>query len=107
MGETTTTVLLEFKGEEEKKMLDLLVSHWDIAPDRKDCIPVDVIYQEDKMTTILIFADGERIVTKPTEEDKGCYSREIGFLEAIGKRLYGSRSALLRAVESGRVQKSK
>ena len=64
--------------------------------------PEMVFYNDKKQVVALKFKDGTVVTVRPSEDDE--YSREYGFLEALGKYVYGSRSALVKAIESGEVQ---
>ena len=70
----------------------------------EDFRPEMIFYNEEKKITTLKFKDGTITQSKPTEDDVECYSREIGFLEALGKYIYGSRTQLVKAIKSGTVQ---
>lgn len=69
----------------------------------EDLIPTKIIYNG--KTTIVFFRDGTKEIATCTEEDN--YSKEAGVAQCIAKKLFGSRSAFLRAVESGKVQLTK
>ena len=60
-------------------------------------VPEKIIYNG--TTTICVFPDGEKITARPTNEDN--FDKEVGVSMCIMKRIFGSRSAFLRVVESG------
>ena len=51
-------------------------------------------------TTIVIFHDGEIIVSRPTNGDK--FDPEVGLAMCIAKRIYGSRRAFKQAVSKAK-----
>lgn len=75
-----------------------------IGTSKEDLMPKMIFYNDEKKITTLKFKDGTITQSRPTEDDEDCYSREVGFLEALGKYIYGSRSALVKAIEEGKVQ---
>lgn len=111
MGEPKTIIMLEKKGLPMTNMDVSRVGSWsvslegifDISEDsaKKKVKPEMVFYNDKKQVVALKFKDGTVVTVRPSEDDE--YSREYGFLEALGKYIYGSRSALVRAIESGKV----
>jgi hypothetical protein len=57
------------------------------------------------LNTTAKFPDGEVITVKPSDKDK--YDKEVGLAMCIVKRIFGSRAAWLRFVESGQDQNQK
>ena len=69
--------------------------------DRKDrLIPVSVIYNG--ITTIAIFKDGTRVISRPQSGEK--FDKETGLAMCIAKRVAGGRAAFLRLVEKANDQ---
>lgn len=109
MGQPKTTVTLEKKGlpEMSRGIVDMSfvfgeAFHRSPEDTKKEVKPELTFYNDKKEVVTLKFKDGTVIKVHPTEDDE--YSREIGFLEALGRYIYGSRSALVKAIEEGKVQ---
>ena len=66
-------------------------------------VPVRIIFNDE--TTICYFEDGSKVVVTCSEDDE--YTKEAGVAACIAKRVFGSRSAFLKAVEKGYRQPSK
>jgi len=64
------------------------------------CVPEKIIFNG--TTTICIFPDGSKIISRPTERDK--FDKEVGVAMCIMKRLYGSRSEFQRKVKKAHDQ---
>mgnify|MGYP000868979103 FL=1 len=62
--------------------------------------PVKVIYNG--ITTIAIFSDGQKIISRPNEGE--WFDKESGLAMCIAKRVYGGRGQFLKAVEGATVQ---
>lgn len=62
--------------------------------------PVKVIYNG--ITTIAIFSDGQKIISRPNEGE--WFDKETGLAMCIAKRVYGGRGQFLKAVEGATVQ---
>jgi hypothetical protein len=67
---------------------------------KKANVPERVIYRG--LTTVCKFIDGEVITAKPSVEDT--YSKDVGLAMCLAKRLYGSRTAFLEAIENAEDQ---
>jgi len=63
--------------------------------------PVKVIYNG--ITTIAIFSDGQKIISRPSEDER--FDKETGLAMCIAKRVYGGRGQFLQAVDKAIVQK--
>ena len=63
--------------------------------------PVKVIYNG--ITTIAIFSDGQKIISRPNEGE--WFDKETGLAMCIAKRVYGGRGQFLQAVNKAIVQK--
>ena len=50
--------------------------------------------------TIVFWNDGKKTIVKASKDEK--FSEEVGLCEAITKRYFGSRSALLNAVKNAK-----
>lgn len=59
-------------------------------------IPEKIIFNG--ITTICIFKDGEKVISRPSEHDR--FDKEFGVMACIAKRIYGSRQAFLKAIEN-------
>jgi hypothetical protein len=70
---------------------------------RDSFIPVQVIYNG--ITTIAIFKDGTRVISRPQTGEK--FDKETGLAMCIAKRVAGGRSAFLRLVEKANDQNKK
>lgn len=70
--------------------------------DKDSVKPELTFYNDEKEVVTLKFKDGTVVQASPTEDDE--YSREFGFLAALGRYIYGSRSALVKAIDAGKVQ---
>jgi len=70
---------------------------------RDSFIPVKVIYNG--ITTIAIFKDGTRVISRPHPGEK--FDKETGLAMCIAKRVAGGRSAFLRLVEKANDQNKK
>jgi hypothetical protein len=62
--------------------------------------PVKVIYNG--ITTITIFSDGQKIISRPSEDE--WFDKETGLAMCIAKRVYGGRGQFLKAVDDATVQ---
>jgi len=60
--------------------------------------PPHIIYNEKEGMTIVIFADGEKIISKTTKDDE--FNPEVGLAMCLVKRMM-SRSSFKRLVRSG------
>ncbi len=67
---------------------------------RDSFIPVTVIYNG--ITTIAIFKDGTRVISRPQTGEK--FDKETGLAMCIAKRIAGGRAAFLRLVEKANDQ---
>ncbi len=63
-------------------------------------IPKQVVYNG--VTTVAIFADGEKIISRPRKGE--LFDKETGLAMCIAKRVYGSRRAFMQAVEGANDQ---
>jgi len=63
-------------------------------------IPVSVIYNG--VTTVAIFKDGTRVISRPQTGEK--FDKETGLAMCMAKRAAGGRSAFLRLVEKANDQ---
>ena len=70
---------------------------------RDSFIPVTVIYNG--ITTIAIFKDGKRVISRPQPGEK--FDKETGLAMCIAKHLAGGRAAFLRLVEKANDQNKK
>ena len=76
------------------------------APKRNTIPEVkQLIFREDSKTTIVLWKDGTKTVVKSSENEE--FIPEVGFAEALAKKIYGSRSAFLRVVENAYYQPAK
>ena len=66
-------------------------------------IPLNVIYNG--TTTICTWYDGTKTIARPQAGEK--FDKETGLAMCIAKKLYGSRSKFLKAVEDGYDQNSR
>lgn len=57
-----------------------------------------LIFREDSKTTIVIWEDNTKTVVKSNGNED--FIPEVGFAEALAKKIYGSRNAFLRVVEN-------
>jgi hypothetical protein len=67
----------------------------------KNLIPKQIIYNDP--VTVCIFPDGEKIVVRCGKDEK--FIKENGVMACIVKKLFGSRSKFLKAVNRGCDQK--
>jgi hypothetical protein len=72
-------------------------------PSKEDFIPIKIIFNN--LTTICIFPDGEKIVVRCSDGE--VFSKENGVMAAIIKKLFNSRNAFKKLVESGHSQPPK
>ena len=66
-------------------------------------LPVRVIYNG--TTTICVWHDGTKTIARPQNGER--FDKETGLAMCIAKKLYGSRSKFLKAVEDGDDQNSR
>lgn len=83
--------------------LNVYLKQRDEKPVKSRRMPeIKKIYFNDPYT-IVIFQDGTKSMVKTNDEE---FSEEHGLAMAIAKRYFGNRTRFLKAVESGRHQKS-
>ena len=61
-----------------------------------------LIFREESKTTVVLWKDGTKTIVKSAENED--FIPEVGFAEALAKKIYGSRSAFLRVVENAYYQ---
>jgi hypothetical protein len=117
------TAECDFKGYNNKYMhggkMDGMKSAWDrnfenwsingcsissenviVAYKKSKIVPEvkQLIFREDSKTTIVIWKDNTKTVVKSNGDED--FIPEVGFAEALAKKIYGSRNAFLRVVEN-------
>jgi hypothetical protein len=68
-------------------------------------VPKDIFYVPENKTTTVLWEDGTR--TTVTASSNEIFSEDMGFLAALGKKIYGGRGEYLKFVKNGKTTKLK